>query len=338
MTSRENVRRIFNHENPTEGAFWTGNPKDDTVAIYAKEWGIEPNREAIYTYLNDDCRWVYPDVAYKHPEGKPIFDTSYGATKNVLHAPTCFADAENVSDLDKYPWPDAKYFDFTDIYKEIETYSDKMVFTGIWSPFFHIVSDFLGMENYFIKMYENPKLVEALTERIVDFYVEANEKFFAGLGDRADVMFFGNDFGSQRDLTISPEMFDKFVLPSVKRFIAIGKKYNKKVMLHSCGSIDRIIPKLIDCGVDILHPIQAQAKGMSADELKQYKNDIAFLGGIDAQSFFVNATPDEMRDEVRRVYDILGGSIVISPSHEAILSNVPAANVKAMAEEAKRCF
>ena len=89
-------------------------------------------------------------------------------------------------------------------------------------PVFHQVADFFGMENYFIKMYECPEVVEALTERIVDFYVAANDKFFAGLGDRADVMFFGNDFGTQRDLFVSPESFRRFVLPAVRRLIAVG--------------------------------------------------------------------------------------------------------------------
>jgi uroporphyrinogen decarboxylase len=195
--------------------------------------------------------------------------------------------------------------------------------------------DYLGMENYFIQMYENPIFVEALTNRIVDFYIEANEKFFTGVGELCDVMFMGNDFGTQLDLFISPENFRKFILPSYKRLIAVGKKYNKKIMLHSCGSIYRIIPDLIDAGVDILHPIQAQAAGMDAKSLVQFKNDLAFVGGIDAQTFFVNATPQQIKEEVRRVRDILGPNIVISPSHEEILPNVPPENILAMAQAAR---
>lgn len=334
MTSREKVMRAFRHEPDAPGVMWTGHPNDKTIPLFAKEWGIEPTREAIFEHLNDDCRWITADAGYKHPEGLPAFDPAYGIARETLSAPGCFAEAETVSDLDDYPWPDPKYLDFTDVYKEIDKYPDKMVFTGMWSPFFHQVADFFGMENYFIKMYECPEVVEALTERIVDFYVAANDKFFAGLGDRADVMFFGNDFGTQRDLFISPESFRRFVLPAFRRLIAVGKKYGKLVMLHSCGSIYRIIPDLIESGVDILHPIQAQAAGMRAADLAQYKNDLAFVGGIDAQSFFVNATPDEIRAEVRRVKSILGPGLVVSPSHEEILPNVPAANILAMAEAA----
>ncbi|MBS7263115.1 MAG: hypothetical protein KIG36_05865 [Eubacteriales bacterium] len=314
---------------------WTGHPNDKTIPIYAEKWGIEPTREAIFRYLNDDCRWLFVDGSYHHPQGLPAIDPGYQTKRETLSAGGFFANAETVADVEKYPWPDPDYCDFTEFYREAEAFPDKMIFTGMWSPFFHHVADFFGMENYFIKMYECPDVVEAVTEHIVDYYVAANEKYFSALGDRADVMFFGNDFGTQRDLLISPRLFRKFVLPSFKRLIAVGKKYNKKIMLHSCGSIWRIIPDLIDAGVDVLHPIQAQAAGMSAQELKQFKNDLAFVGGIDAQSFFVNATPQQIREEVFRVRDILGPNIVISPSHEEILPNVPAENIVAMAEAAR---
>lgn len=333
--SRKKVLDIFNHSNSATSAMWTGHPNDKTIPIYAKEWGIEPTREAIFNYLNDDCRWITADDGYKHPEGLPAFDPAYHTKRETLSAAGCFANAETIKDIEDYPWPDPKYCDFTEIYKQVNEHQDKMVFTGMWSPFFHIVADFFGMENYFIKMYECPEVVEAVTERIVDFLVAANDKYLSGVGDKADVMFFGNDFGTQLDLFVSPDNFRRFVLPSFKRLIEVGKKHNKLIMLHSCGSIYRIIPDLIDAGVDILHPLQAQATGMSANELKQYKNDIAFVGGIDAQSFFVNATPQQIKDEVHRVRDILGPSIVISPSHEEILPNVPAANVVAMAEASR---
>lgn len=74
---------------------------------------------------------------------------------------------------------------------------------------------------------------------------------------------------------------------------------------------------------------------MSAQELAQYKDDLAFVGGIDAQSFIVDATPGEVSDEVKRVRDILGPNIVLSPSHEEILPNIPPANMLAMARAAK---
>ena len=333
-TPRERVKSILTRKGGT-GAFWTGSPNYKTVPIYAKKWNIAPELEAIYRFLDDDCRWFPADAAYKHPDGLKPFIPSAGETRDASDERNILAGAETVEDIEKFPWPDVKYLDFTDIYAEIDKFPDKHVFTGMWSPFFHNVADLFGMENYFIKMHENPAVVLAANERAAHFYTEANELFFAGLGGRADTMFFGNDFGTQLDMFISPEHFIKFILPFFKKIIGVGKKYGKIVMLHSCGSIRRIIPLLIDAGIDALHPIQAQAVGMDAKSLAKYKNDLAFVGGVDAQSFFVSATPAQMKSEVRRVRSILEPNIVISPSHEAILPNVPAENVLAMAEAAR---
>ncbi len=335
MNSRDKVLNIFKRKANGECAFWTGHLNDATVPIYASKWGLKPEREAIYNYLGDDCRWVIANGGYKHPEGKPIFDCSYGINRGPsLSAAGCFEEAETVADIERYPWPDKKYLDFSDIYSQIEQYPGKMVFTGLWSSFFHDLADFFGMENLFVQMYENPAIVEAATEHIVDFYVEANEIFFSGLGDQADTMFFGNDFGTQRDLIFSPEVFRRFILPSIKRLVTVGKRYNKIVMMHSCGSIHRIIPDLIEAGVEVLHPIQAQAHNMDAQTLMAFKNDLAFLGGIDAQSFIVEATPQQVSDEVVRVREVLGPNIVISPSHEEILPNIPPDNMLALARAA----
>jgi uroporphyrinogen decarboxylase len=333
---REKVMDVFNKKSDGMGTMWTGHPNDQTIPIYAKAWGIEATREAIYTFLDDDCRWIRTDTAYNHPNGDPMFDTLYKmGNRTTLGQKGCFADAQSIADIEKYPWPDPDYFDFDQIYTEIDKFQDKAVFTGAWSPFFHLVADFFGMENYFIKMYDDPSLVHAVTERIIDFYVQANERFFSKLGNKADIMFFGNDFGTQLDLLISPENFRVFVLPYFKRLISTGKKHGMKILLHSCGSIYRIIPDLIDAGVDAIHPIQAGAKGMDAKSLSRFKNDIAFVGGIDAQSFFVYSTPEQIREEVLRVRDILGPNIIISPSHEEILPNIPPENILAMAKAAR---
>ena len=334
--SREKCRAIFARKGDGTGAMWTGHPNDATIPLHAAAYGIEPTREAIFTFLQDDCRWVMGDGFYKHPEGRPMFDTGWGIEHSAnLGSAGCFAETEDPRDLDRYPWPDPKFIDYQAAYDQIDLFQDKMVFTGMWCPFFHIVADFFGMENYFVQMHENPAIVDAVTERVVDFYAEANERYFAGLGDRADTMFFGNDFGTQLDLFLSPELFRRFVLPSFRRLAAIGRRYGKTIMLHSCGSIYRVIPDLIDAGVQVLHPIQAAAHGMDAASLAQFKGDLAFVGGIDAQTFFVNATPQQIKDEVRRVRSILGPNLIVSPSHEEILPNVPAANLLAMAEAAR---
>jgi uroporphyrinogen decarboxylase len=195
--------------------------------------------------------------------------------------------------------------------------------------------DLFGMVDYFVKMRTNPAVVQAVTDRVCGFYHEANDRFFAAAGTLVDGYFFGNDFGTQLDLMISPAHFDEFVLPWFKRFTeqALGRGY--QVILHSCGSIHRVIPRLIDAGVDCLHPLQARAANMDAATLaRDFKGKIAFLGGLDTQGVLNQGSPGEVKAEVRRIKDLLGPCLIISPSHEAILPDVPPANVAAMAEAA----
>ena len=340
MNSRTLVTNIFNKENTSKPAFWTGQPTEETQRIYHEKMGIPADDMGfnhIPSYLNDDCRWIMSDWgSYKHPENKPVFDVTGGVEKTHHGQAGVFAECSDVKEVECYPWPDVKYLDFTHVYDTIDKYQDRAIFTGMWSSFFHNVADFFGMENYFMKMYTDPDVVQAVTDHVTDFYLEANEIFFSQLGDRADIMFFGNDFGTQRDLLISPAMFDRFVLPSFKKLISLGKKYNKKILLHSCGSIYKVIPKLIDAGIDGLHPLQAKAVGMDAETLgREYKKDICFVGGIDAQGLLVNGTPEETHDEVLRVREHLGSNFIVSASHEAILPNVPFENMVAMSKAAK---
>ena len=74
---------------------------------------------------------------------------------------------------------------------------------------------------------------------------------------------------------------------------------------------------------------------MDAETLSNnFKGRIAFLGGIDTQQLLANGTPEMVRREVRRVRELLGPNLIISPSHEAILPDVPPQNIEAMAAAA----
>ncbi|MHB8964221.1 MAG: hypothetical protein ACYC5K_13825 [Saccharofermentanales bacterium] len=104
MSSRETVGRIFDRRSAGEGAIWTGHPNDLTIPLYAKKWSIEASREAIFRYLEDDCRWYIADYGYKNAEGTPMFDYSYGMRKSVnLSSEGCFAGKEDISEIGRYP-------------------------------------------------------------------------------------------------------------------------------------------------------------------------------------------------------------------------------------------
>lgn len=337
MTGREHLAQIMNHTAGASG-FWHGCPNPASTENLFGKFGVKDDFE-LGLKLGSTCRWIQADAwnMYRHPEGKPMFDVLGGKERHTLGQDGVFADCEDPAEVDAFDWPDEKYIDFTDAIAEIDrtVAAGQAVLSGSWSCFFHNVCDFFGMENYFVKMYTDPEVVDAVTERVVDFYLRINEKLFAQAAGKIDMFFFGNDFGSQLDTLISPEMFDRFVMPGFVKFTEQAHRHGMKVLLHSCGSIHRVIPRLIDAGVDALHPIQAKAANMDAETLaRDFGGKIVFVGGVDTQQLLPKATPQQVKDEVHRLRDLFGPNYVVSPSHESILPDVPWENVLAMAEAA----
>ncbi len=330
MNSRERIRTIISGRAADRVGFWLGNPYPDTWPIYHAYFGTS-SEEELRLKLGDDFRWI-PAGVYRHPEGKGLF---YIPNKVSHGDPGPFARASSAQDLEAYDWPRLEYLDFEPVLEQLRHAGNFYRASGFWTCFYHNVMDLFGMENYLVNMYENPALVHAVTDRVCQFYYDANELFFAQAGDLVDGFFFGNDFGTQLDLICGPKQFDEFVLPWFRRFTEQGHRHGYQVILHSCGSIYRVIDRLIEAGVDCLHPLQALAAHMDAETLaREFRGRIAFLGSVDTQQLLVQATPQEVQAEVRRLKSLLGPCLIVSPSHEALLPNVSPQNVLAMAEAA----
>jgi uroporphyrinogen decarboxylase len=340
MNSRELLQGILAGRPGPRCGFWLGNPHPETWPIYHAYFGTKTEEE-LRVKLGDDFRWITPQYrasTYRHPAGRKIFGLHEEKKSHGEAGP--LAAAETAADVEAgYEWPDPEYLDFTETLEALRTSGDVYRAGGFWAPFFHDVCDLFGMENYFVKMHTHPEAVRAATARVCAFYLEANRRLFAEAGDLIDAYFFGNDFGTQADCLISPEHFDAFVLPWFREFTTLAHRSGYRVILHSCGSIYRVIPRLIEAGVDALHPLQALAGRMDAERLsREFGGHIAFVGGVDTQRLLVEATPEQVRDEVRRLRDLFGPLWIVSPSHEALLPNVPPENVAAMAETAREPF
>ena len=335
MTGRERFKLIMDRKSDSTG-FWHGHTGAERGEVFYSHFGVENDLELGYK-LGDTLAWIQLEEygLWQHPDNVAMMDVLGGKTRHSLNQDGVFADCDNVAEVERFHWPDIKYCDFTIAEQTVEKSLSRghAVLSGVWAPFFHNVCDFFGMENYFTMMYENPAVVQAVTEHVVDFYLRVNKRWFELIGDRMDAVFFGSDFGSQLDLLISPEMFDKFVLPYFQMITGQAKNSGYKVVLHSCGSIERVIPKLIDAGVDALHPIQARARNMDAETLaRKYGEKVIFIGGVDAQGILPFGTPEQIRNEVHRLKNLFGPNYIVSPSHEELLPNIPPENILAMAE------
>jgi uroporphyrinogen decarboxylase len=332
---RETIRAIIARRDVPGCGFWLGNPDPQTWPLLHRHFGTQ-TEEQLRQLLGDDVRWIcpqfYPD-AYRDPDGLELFDSGLDREKHGSSGP--LAACKSPAEIGDFPWPKPDYLNFDSCLRDLRNAGDVYRLSGFWTCFYHNVADLFGMEEYFVKMRTSPALVHAVTDKVCEFYYEANERFFAVAGDLMDGFFFGNDLGSQAGLVCSPAMLEEFVFPWIRRFAQQGHRHGYQVVLHSCGSVCKLIDRFIDAGVDCLHPLQALARGMEAEHLAaDFKGRIAFLGGVDAQQLMTSGTPAEVRAGVRRVHAQLAPHLILSPSHEAILPNVPMENVAALAEAA----
>lgn len=197
----------------------------------------------------------------------------------------------------------------------------------MWASHFQDTCTAFGMQTCFMNMIANPKIVHEVNDKIINFYLKTNEIFYEATKGKLHVALIGNDVGSQRDLMISPEMVKEFIEPGAKKLVNQAHIYGLKVFYHSCGSIVLAIPSMIRAGVDVIHPIQALAAGMDPANLKEkFDGQISFCGGVDTQDLLVNGTEAEVQAKVRQFRAYFPTGLVVSPSHEAIMDDIPPRN------------
>lgn len=294
--------------------------------------------------LDDD---VYPvELPYQSPTSNAIYAAfdfakkgAGGVDERTLTAPGFFEDYHDPADVNRFPWPDPlKYIDPKACRAAVEAVPEGKVVLGvIWSAHFQDACAAFGMEEALMRMMTEPDMFQAVIHRILDFYLAANERFYQATAGRLHAVLIGNDLGSQNGLMVDPDSIRTFVLPGTRKLVEQAKRYGLRAIHHSCGSIHAIIPDLIDCGVDAIHPIQALAAHMEPERLKaDFGDKVAFCGGVDAQYLLVKGQPADVRAKVESLRTLFPTGLIISPSHEAILPDIPPANIEALFKAATR--
>lgn len=327
ITSRTRVKNIVEGKPVDRCAFWLGEPKPETWEIYYRYFGTE-SQEEIRRLLHDDVRWIGLPV---HPRRKPEDPPE---APDLLPGAGCFAETTDPAEVASYSWPDPEAVDLSETLKRLCACDPSLYrVSGHLAMFFHgdCFNALGGMAGYFTKMYTNPEVVHELTRRANDYYLAVNRRFYAQAGDLVDAVKLSHDLGTQLALLVSREMLEEFVFPYLKDQIDLGHEFGYPVYLHCCGGIRDIIPRLIELGIDILDPLQANAVGMESESLAEFRGQVTFVGGIDVQDLLVNGTPEQVKASVRHVVETLG-PMVVSPSHETILPNVPPENILSVAD------
>ena len=278
----------------------------------------------------DDGSYIFEKggFSYKLPHNGYYFDP----IKYALQDARTVADIEKNYDFSGYTSDQVEY-----LKKQARNLNgrDFAVIGDVFASF--SAEDCFGYEKAFMNLIAEKDLTIYFIERLTDMFIHNFDLFYGAVGDVCDIMMLHKDMGHQNGPMISPDLARKVFMPSFKKFVShVKQKSNYKVMMHNCGSIYAFIPDLIDCGIDILNPVQFTARDMELKRLKsEFGQDLCFWGGgVDTQHVLPFGCEQDVRKQVRQNARILSHSsgFVFNPVH-CIQANVPVENILAAFDE-----
>ena len=247
------------------------------------------------------------------------------------------ADIESVGEIPDDILPYAEWFDYSGVRAECEKYKDYARMAGYCEfDFVNSISFVRGFERVITDIAErNPvytKLVQIRAERIHNFI----ERMLQAADGGIDIVHFGDDLGNQQNLMFGIDTFDELFAGYYTRAFDMVHKYGAKTMMHSCGSVWKAIPRLIEIGLDILDVVQTNAAGMEIGRLKNmFGKDICFAGSMCVQHVLPFEPKEVVRAEVeKRLALFSGGGLILGPSH-LIQPGTPLENIIEMYNAAR---
>jgi uroporphyrinogen decarboxylase len=193
---------------------------------------------------------------------------------------------------------------------------------------FELAWEMRGMDTLLMDFLMNVPFAEYLLERLTEIRCAMAARY-ADAG--VDVLRLGDDLGTQRSLIMAPETFRSLLKPRLKRIIdaARARKPDILIFFHSDGSVMPLVEDMIEMGIDVLNPIQPECVDI-AEIKSRFGDRLSFWGGVGIQTTMPFGTPQEVKDTVKRVIEVLGegGGLFIAPSH-ALQPDVPWENVVA---------
>ncbi|MCL5270492.1 MAG: uroporphyrinogen-III decarboxylase-like protein [bacterium] len=232
-------------------------------------------------------------------------------------------------------WPDPDQFDYDWAVRYARSVNGDFLTLGPWVSFFEIYCAMRGLEQSLIDVLIAPDLVDAVLDRIEECQTAMIRRFLDRAQGAVDLMFLSDDMGSQKNLLVSLETWDRFFKDRMKRWCDLAHSYGVKVFYHTDGAAGELVPRLIEAGIDVLNPIQHVCPSMEMAVLKQrYGGRIIFHGGVENQSVLPFGTADDVRRETLDCLRTLGagGQGYIACSCHNVQAGTPVGNVLAMVE------
>ncbi|MGA2586442.1 MAG: uroporphyrinogen decarboxylase family protein [Candidatus Aminicenantales bacterium] len=344
MTPLERWLAVFHRQKPDRLPmdYWG---TEETTRNMMKHLGCPTKREMLERLHVDFV--VDAKSEYVGPRLPPLTDAfgcrfrsvdyGTGAYDECVHSP--LADCSSVEDVEsRYEWPDPDWWDYGALARQMEGLEMYPVRGGGSEPFL-IYKNLRGQERAFMDLIENPELVHYCLDRLFALAYENTRRIYERIPGRVTFSYVAEDMGGQTDLMFSIRHIREFLLPGMKRIIDLAHEAGVFVFHHNDGNCRRILPEMIEAGIDLLNPVQWRCPGMEREGLKRdFGERILFHGAMDNQYTLPFGTVEEVREEVLENIRILGegGGYILAPCHN-IQPLTPPENVVAMYKTGYAC-
>ncbi|MDP6734296.1 MAG: uroporphyrinogen decarboxylase family protein [Gammaproteobacteria bacterium] len=373
ISHRERVQKALNHEetdrvpidfgggpatqiHPTAYSNlleYLGFAEENLPTSHRGEGQVVAPSERILRYFDVDVRGFYtlePDSS----QGRPIAENKYidewGVTwekSGTLHpyinvlGPLQHISMPVIADIDSIQWPvpddPSRIRGLRDRIEHVRTQTDYAVVLNLPNSTFALTQRVRGFVETLEDLLLNKAFIEALHERVTDVICGIATLALDEVGDLIDGVSFGDDMGTQSQSYMGIDLYKELVKPHHVRFVDVLHKHtDAKVIIHSDGSVRELLPDFIDCGIDVINPVQVSATGMEPGQLnREFGKYLSFWGGIDTQHVLPWGDENDVMGAVTgRRKDLGKGGGYVQASVHNIQSEVPPENVVAMFETA----
>ncbi len=334
LSHKERVRRALRHE-PVDRLPTQINYTDRIGEKMEAVFGVGANELPVFL----DNHLVRVDLSYPErlsEDGLSRFDW-WGAGHDTSEEGYFIrlSPLANSKDLDAFAWPDPLQPDLLDGAKRtIEKYGQEyFIAPNLGFALFERAWSLRGLEQFLMDMALDSGYVHSLLERITEIQLVLIRRY---LELEVDGAYFGDDYGAQQGLIMSPASWQQLFKPRLRRLFAPFRECGLPVIMHSDGQIQKIIPDLVEIGLTALNPVQPEVLDHAwlADS---FGGKLAFYGGISTQTVLPGGSPEQVREAVRACREQLapqGTGLLLAPSHR-MMTDIPMENVKAMIEAFK---
>ena len=348
LNSKERVRIAFSHQEPDRVPInYFSNPGID--GRLKAHFGLDADDdEGLRQVLHVDFRSVNPP--YIGPQLFPqvpdrLVDLWGVHMRWVEHESGGYWDYCDFplkdADLDfvlNYPMPNPDDYDYAAAVEEAKQYQNYWVTTGNagLGDIINRTSMFRNMEQVLVDLMSNDEACMTFIDRRLKIEVEILNRTLEAAKGLIDMVWMGEDLGTQKGPMISKRLYRKQLRSRHQRLIDCAKSYDLPVIVHSCGSSSWVYEDFIEMGVDVVDTLQPEAKDMAPAYLKEtYGGRLAFHGCISTAGVLAYGTVEDVQKDVRDTLAIMmpGGGYALSPTHQ-IQDNSPTENVVAMYQAA----